>query len=188
MSDAKLSYGTQLLFADHATDFGAAPTTASKSLIRGTPTDVQIDLTSLAASGGARESAKFDFGATWDHIFHCKAAIEFDIAPTDGDTVDFYLGYSNSATAGTGNPGNLTGADAAYTDSTGSLGQLDYIGSLTCRNATVTDLEIGSVGTFTPKARYGILVVVNNADQALEGAAGMDETHIVIDPLVSSLV
>ena len=185
MSSPKLSYGTQLLFADHATDFGSAPTTAANSIVQGTPTDVQIDLTSVAASGGARESDKFDFGATWDHLFEMDAVTEHAVAPSDGDTVDFYIGYTSNATAASGNPGNLTGSDAAYTDTTGSLGQLQYVGSLVC---TADTINIGNVGSFTPLGRYGVLVVVNSADQAFAGAGAMDETHISINPLVSTLV
>ena len=176
-SDLKYD-GTQLLFGDHATDFGAAPTTAANSIIIGTPTDVQIDLTSVAASGGARESAQFDFGDPRASMYIVDACVEFAVAPSDGDTVDFYLGMSPSATAATGNPGSLTGSDAAYTDTSGKLAQMKYIGSLTCENSTI---NIGHVGRLQPSHRYGILVVVNNADQALHTV--MDETHITLTPI-----
>ena len=102
--EAKLTYGaTQLLYADHATDFGSAPATAANSLIIGTPTDVQMDLTGVAATGGARESAKADLGAIRDVQYYIDACLEFESAPTDGGTVDFYWGSSPSGTAGTGN-------------------------------------------------------------------------------------
>lgn len=181
-NDTDLKYGaTQLLFADHAADFGAAPATAANSLIIGTPTDVQIDLTGVAASGGARASTKTgDLGATRDPLYMVDACIEFAVAPTDGDTVDFYWAGSPSATAGTGNPAALTGSDAAFTDTSGLLGQMQYIGSLSCRNNV---LNIGHVGFLVPHHRYGILVVVNNADQALAGAGSMDETHITLTPI-----
>jgi hypothetical protein len=172
----------QLLFADHATDFGAAPATAANSLIIGTPTDVQIDLTGVAASGGARQSTKTaDIGATRDVLFRVNACLEFETAPTDGGSVAFYWGESPSSTAGTGNPAGLSGTDAAFTDTAGNLGQLQYIGQLKVRNNVV---NIGQVGTFIPYHRYGVLVVVNNADQALRSTAtAMDETHITLTPV-----
>lgn len=181
-NEAYLQYGTQLLFADHATDFGAAPTTAANSLIIGTPTDVQIDLTGVAASGGARQSAKTgDLGATRGTFFRVDACIEFEAAPSDGDTVAFYWAGSPSSTAGTGNGGGVTGSDAAYTDTTGTLGQLTFIGNLSCRNNVI---NIGEVGIFEPEHRYGTLVVVNNADQAFRSTAtAMDETHITVTPI-----
>jgi len=179
-NESDLKYdGTQILLADHATDFGSAPATAANSLIIGSPTDYQLDLTSLTASGGARESAKIDFGDPRASMYILGACIEFASAPNDGDVVDFFLAGSPSATAATGNPANLTGADAAFTDTTGSLAQMQYVGSLTCRNNV---LNISTqLGVFRPSYRYGILVVVNNADQAI--AATMDETHITMTPL-----
>ena len=42
--------GTQLLFADHATDFGAGPVTASGNFIIGTPTDVPMNFSVIAAT------------------------------------------------------------------------------------------------------------------------------------------
>ena len=179
-----IKYGTQLLFADHATDFGAAPTTAANSLIIGTPTDVQIDMTSLAASGGGRQSAKSgDLGdTTRGTYFRVDACLEFAVAPSDGDFVDFYWSGSPSSTAGTGNGGGVSGSDAAYTETDGTLGELTRIGSLVCRNNVIC---IGYVGILVPEHRYGTLVVINNADQALAGAGSMDETHITLTPIVA---
>ena len=179
-SEALIKYGTQLLFADHATDFGAGPATGGYSLIISTPTDVQIDLTSVAASGGGRQSAKTgDLGATRAPFYRFDACIEFATAPTDGNNVDFYWAGSPSSTAATGNGGGVTGSDSAYTDTTGTLGELTYIGSLMCRNNVIC---IGEIGTVHLNHRYGTLVVINNADQAL--ATAMDETHITMTPII----
>lgn len=180
-----IKYGTQLLFADHATDFGAAPATANNSLIVGTPTDVQIDLTGVAASGGARQSAKSgDLGdTTRGTYFRVDACIEFEVAPSDGNVVRFYWAGSPSSTAAVGNGGGVTGSDAAYTDTPGTLTQLTAIGELVCRNNFVC---IGSVGILVPEHRYGSLVVVNEADQAIRSTAtAMDETHITLTPIIA---
>lgn len=182
-NESDLKYdGNQLLFADHATDFGAASATAANSLLVGAQTDIQLDLTGVVASGGARQSAKSgDLGDPRVSMYRFDACIEFETAPTDGGTVDFYWGGSPSATAGTGNGAGLTGSDAAFTDTAGLLGQLTYIGSLVVRNNVIC---IGHVGILRPDHQYGSLVVVNNADQALRSTAtAMDETHITATPL-----
>lgn len=179
-------YGTQLLFADHATDFGAAPATAANSLIIGTPTDVQIDLTGVAASGGARQSAKTgDLGATRAMVYAVDACLEFETAPADGGAVEFYWNASPNSTAGTGNSGGTTGSDAAFTDTTGNLGQMQFIGVLTVRNNVI---NIGHVAMFAPAHRYGSLVVVNQASTALRSTAtAMDETHITMTPVIDEV-
>lgn len=172
----------QLLFADHATDFGAAPATAANSLIfGGTPTDVQIDLTGVAASGGARHSAKGSLGTPWALDWSVDACLEFETAPTDGGQVEFYWAASPSATAGTGNPGGVTGSDAAFTDTAGNLGQLMFIGILPVRNNVI---NIGHIGIIRPPYQWGSVLIVNQADQALRSTAtAMDETHVVMTSL-----
>ena len=182
-NESDLKYdGNQILFADHATDFGAAPATAANSLLLGSQTDVQIDLTGVAASGGARQSSKTgDLGDPRVSMYAVDACIEFETAPTDGGRVDFYWCASPSATAGTGNASGLTGSDAAFTGTVGNLAQIVYIGSLVVRNNVI---NIGYVGTFKPRHQYGILVVVNNTSQAFRSTAtAMDETHITMTPL-----
>jgi hypothetical protein len=178
--------GTQLLFADHATDFGAAPATAANSLIIGTPTDVQLDLTGIAAGGGARASTKCsDLGATHAPAYSVMACLEFEGAPADSGAVHFYWVPSPSSTAATGNPGGVTGTDAAFTDSEGNLRQFQYIGNLALRNNVI---NIGYVGTFQPKQRYGCLIVVNQGTTALRSTAtAMDETHIIMQPIIPEL-
>lgn len=179
-NESDLKYdGNQLLFANHGGDFGAGPTTTSLSLLLGTQTDVQINMTSLAASGGARASAKTaSLGDPRVSMYRVDACIEFASAPTDGGQVDFYWVASPSSTAGTGNASAVDGTDSAFTATTGKLSQAQYIGSLfVINNAT----SIGYVGTFRPEHQYGILLVVNNADQAFGSA--MDESHITLTPL-----
>lgn len=184
-NEVLLKQGSQWLFADHATDFGAAPATAANSLIVGTPTDVQLDLTGVAASGGARASAKATLSTPWASMWSCDACLEFETAPTDGGYVEFFWAASPSSTAGTGNPAGLTGADEAHTDSAGTLGQMIRIGSLLVRNNVI---NIGHVGILTPPYEYGMLVIVNQADTALRSTAtAMDETHIVLTELITEI-
>lgn len=167
--------GTQIRFRD-STDF--SPTAANNYTV-GTPTDVQLDLTSLSASGGARESTKVDLGTPRPILYKVTAVLEHAATPTDGDTVSFYWAASPSGTAGTANLGNITGTDAAYVDSAGSLAQLQYIGDAVLRAATLNECHVGFL---LPSMRYGNLVVVNNDGTAM--FTDMVETHIVFDPVV----
>ena len=177
----RIKDGNQLLFADHATDFGSAPATAANSLLIGTQTDIQIDLTSVAASGGARQSAKSATlviaSSEYPTYYRFDACVELTAAPTDGGVIEFYWAGSGSSTAGTGNPGGVTGTDSAFTDTTGNLAQMTRIGVLVCRANAV---NIGYVGILEPEWEYGSLVMVNQTDQNFHSA--MDETHIVATP------
>ena len=93
-------------------------------LLMGTPVEYSttggklITLTSLA-NDAAREGAK---SASWvDATYGMPELLEvrFEsavaVAATAGKEVELYIGESDHATAGTDNPGNLTGADALLT-------------------------------------------------------------------------
>ena len=180
-NEVLLKTGTAIVLADSADH---SPT-AANSL--GTRTD-QIDLTSLAA-GVARQSAKVDFGATRARRYSVVLAVEFATAPAAGETLDIYIGYSPSGTAGTGNPAKLTGADAAYSGYSSnlddSLKQLDYIGSLVATIQATTTVQIALIGTISPSQRYGMIVVDNSTSDALFTDA--DEMSILISPIVDEV-
>jgi len=181
----KIIVGNDIVLAD-TTDH---PPSAAN--IIGVRTD-QIDCTDLAGGGAARQSAKFAFPTNMDAEYVFSAAIEWEVTPeiTAGEVVDFYMGYSVSATAGTGNPGGLSGLDAAYTGYAAgglaaSLKQLVFIGSMIMDNVITTDqtqIQMG-IATFRPRAQNGMLVVVNNAASAAFHS-DMVETTFLIQPLV----
>ena len=139
----------------------------------GTRTD-QIDLTSLAV-GAARQSVKVDLGkgaALLGTRFDVYAAVEFAVVPSSGKVVDLWVGFSPSATAGTANPGGLSGADAAYNGTAGdsipdSLQQLEFVGPLVATSDATTVVQYQYVGSFIARERYASFVVYNKADQAL---------------------
>jgi len=178
MTDVVISNGTAIILAD-TTDH--SPTSAVA--LTGTRTD-QIDLTSLGA-GAYRQSAKFDVGATRARDWIMRACIEPVSAPAaTSPTVEFFLGFSDSATAGVNNPGNLSGSDAAYngygaaaSDATESIGQLMRVGHLPF--SADDDVNVGEIGIFTPFLRYGILVVRNNLAVALESDAVEMSIHLI---------
>ena len=180
--------GLQFLFAD-ATDFPNAgagpPTTAANSLLIGAGTKVQIDCTALAAAGGARQSAQADLTTPWASQWALMACTEHATAPADGETVDFYWAPSTNSAAATGNTGATTGSDAAFTDSAGNLGQMQFIGSLILTTAVI---NIGFVGLLNPITQYGSLVVINQSAADLFAAAGnMDETHFVLNEIIDEI-
>ena len=126
------------------------------------------------ANGAARQSAKLDLGATRPGRVSVKAAFELAATPTAGASIDLYWAPSSSATAGTDNPGNISGTDAAYTgyssNLTASLKQLLYIGSFICTAQATSTVQKGFVGQFVPPNRYGSLVVANNAGSAIHSS------------------
>jgi len=183
---AKLTIGTAIILADTT----HAPA-ANYNL--GTRTD-QIDCTDLAA-GAARQSAKIDFGPNIDLEWVLASVVEWETTPevAAGETLDFYIGYSSSATPAVGNPANLSGADAAYSGMTGgtlanSLKQLVYLGSQVMDNVINTDMPQvdTAVATFTPRDRYGCLVVFNNAASAALHSS-MANTSFRMTPLVTQI-
>ena len=180
-----VQYGTQLLFADHATDFGAAPATAANSLILGTPTDVQMNVSVLAAAAmwqSAKTATLADTGTAWPDEWILGACQEAAATPAAGATFDFYWNASPSATAGTGNSGGCSGTDAAYTAA--GLKQLIFIGSLVCV-ANVLNIS-ANVGRFRMPYLYGSLVVVNNTAVGMVDAVA-DEIHYTLTPVYYDL-
>lgn len=179
----KVVRGTTLVFSDTAT---YSPTANQPS-----GTDADIDLngsgSGIATGGVAWQSAKMDFTANFDSLYAMVAYLEYFSAPTAGGNVDFYLGFSDSATAATNNPANLSGADAVYqgygadtASGTEALPQLEFVGSLIV--TADIDLQVAHVGSFVPKDRYGMLVVVNNSSVAV-AATDAIESCVACIPL-----
>jgi hypothetical protein len=160
---AQITTGQRIVLAD-ATDWPGGGST----LTGWGDDDVQLDWTSLAA-GAARQSAKVDFGANWEQLFSMYVACEFATDPTAGDTIDFYMGFTDTSGAnGTGLPANLGGSDAAYTGYTNgtvaeSVKHMTPIGKVQCPIINDTDdVVVAEVGLFVPRKRYGVVVILNN--------------------------
>lgn len=177
MTDILIGNGTPIILADTTDHNPTAGATLS-----GTRTD-QIDLTSLAASD-YRQSDKFDMGATRAREWMCRAAFEPTSAPTAGDIIEVFIGFSDSATAANSNPGNLSGSDAAYnaygaadTDATEAIGQLVRIGHVVV--SADADIMVGEVGIFIPQLRYGMIVVRNGTSVAFAADAVEMSVHLI---------
>lgn len=118
-------------------------------------------------TGQARESVKFAWPTNLELEYEIHSVMEWATAPADGDTFDWHMGTSPSATVGTANPGGLTGADADFTGTAGStldesLEQLDYLGSLSCTNDATTVVQQQQIGTIPAPSLDNIMVVGDN--------------------------
>ena len=175
---AKYIDGTAFVFA-YATDWAGGTVGWSSTV------DGEVNLNSLA-DGSYRETAKVDLTANRDVEYKVEVSWETDTDATAGSTVDVYVGYSDSATAGTGNPAGLTGADGAYTGGTGGTAAtgitgLEWAGSFICQATQDTDgPQVQHVGTIRPRGRYAMLVIGNNsgATAGSGGAGTADECAV----------
>jgi hypothetical protein len=159
--------GGQIVFADHATDYIGG--TGNNSLEIAGSTDVQIDVTDLAA-GAARQSAKVDLGAKRAAVYSVMMSLEMATDPVAGETVDLYWSPSVDSTPAVANGGGCSGADSAYSGYAAStlaegLLNLILIGSMNL--AVMNDADgvpqLEYIGRFSPPDRYGSLVVVNSS-------------------------
>ncbi len=186
-NDILLRVGTpQISFGDHLTDFSGG--TTKNALEVGTPTDVQIDCTSVA-NGAGRESAKFDFGATRAEQYSIMCSIEFATAPVTGEKVNLYLAPSPISTPANGNPQSIDGVDAAAPSGVTTLQELldacQLIGTATCSADATGTVQTMFAGVFSPTERYGIFIPVNDTSDAFH--SDMVETHFVFNPVITEI-
>lgn len=138
------------------------------------------------ADAAAINSDQVDLGTTRADSFRVHAALEWFAAVTAGKTVAFYWSPSNNSVVSDGNPGKPDGVDGAWTgDGGGTVAetvlQLQYIGSF-----ITTDLigvQIAEIGAFSPSARYGQLIVINNSGTLLCGTDDI-ESAVVMEPII----
>ena len=175
----------QISFADHAGDF--LPT-VTNSLEVGTPTDVQLSLASVA-NAAARQSVKVDLGLRRPAMYEVMVAVELAATPTAGASFDLFWAPSSSATPANGNPGGVSGSDAAYTGLNANLGDslkmLDYIGSMICTADITPIVQVAFAGVWAPSNRYGSLVVVNYSIASIH--TDDVECHIVFNPIIDEV-
>ncbi len=178
--------GTQISFADHATDFVGGD--AKTSLEQSGATDVQIDLTDVADTAG-RESAQVDLGAVRAARYNVMASFEFAATPVTGDRVELYWAPSPDATAANGNPMNIDGVDGAAPSGIGTLAELvlasQSIGNFICTNDATTAIQTAWISSFSPSERFGILIVKNESGAAFHSDAV--ECNIVFNPIIQEI-
>ncbi len=134
--------------------------------------DYLLTLTSLA-NAALREGGKGDFfDATFGNPEVLEVLLETAVASaaTDGNAVELLFGESDSATAGTNNPGSLTGTDQTVTNGAQVRRQLNFAGALSLSNGLGTGVQRQRFVYF-PTQRYVIPAVYNASGQALSGTA-----------------
>lgn len=133
-----------------------------------------LTLTSLT-NGSCREGDKsatlIDGSKGMPELLVCRLESAVGSAATTGRELALFFGESDSATAGTNNPGNLTGADAGLSTPTELLMQLFNCGSLVFSNTRGTNVQ-KAVLFYWPKSPYIIPVLYNDTGQTLSGTAG----------------
>jgi hypothetical protein len=136
--------------------------------------DALLTMTSVA-NAASRQGAKLDLGATRAEYYDVFLDMELAATPTAGNTIDVYWAPSSSATAGTDNPANVSGADAAYTgysaNADASLPQLQYVGAMVCTAQATATVQKAYVGRFSPAQRYGSPVLRNGSGAAVHSSA-----------------
>lgn len=145
--------------------------------------DYALTLTSLA-NGSARQGAKGDLGASWARRYAVRFTSAVASAATNGTEVEVFWAASNHATAGTNNPGNTDGTDAALSSPDELKGQLIPLGSLVLSNARGTNTQTVYL-ELNPPTRYGMPVIVNKSGQALSATAGNHEFELT--PILDKL-
>ncbi len=184
IKDAASTAPTQISFATHAT---YVPTGGNIIEI-GTPTEVELSLLDLA-DGAAVQSVKADLGAVRASRYVVTCCLEYAVAaPTTGTLVEFYWAASGQATAANGNPGYVAGADGAYSGGDATLAegikQLQFIGTLVV--SADIEFQIADIGVFSPKHRYGTLIVKNETGQTIADT-DIIETAVVLTPIVTDI-
>ena len=181
-------YGKQLLFADHATDYGVSDPLAVNKLEIDTPTDVQMDVSIIADAAGwesAKTATLVDVGSAFPIIWLLGACMEGTATPTAGKTYDFHWNASPNATAANANSGGASGVDSSITVTGNALDQLIFIGSMTCR-ANVINKDT-AIGWLTMPYIYGSLIMVNRSGVAMVADADADQCSAVLTPYIEHI-
>lgn len=144
--------------------------------------DKTLTLTSLT-NGSVREGDKsatlVDGTKGMPELLEIRLESAVGSAATQGKNINVYIGDSDNSTAGTNNPGNLSGADATVTSGSELLGQLNYVGGLSLSNARGTNVQKARMIYF-PTCAYIIPVIHNDSGQTLSATAG--DHQLVITP------
>lgn len=134
------------------------------------------------ANAGIREGAKsatlVDGTKGFPELLEVTVETKLQVAPTAGNQCPCFLGFSSNSTAGTDNPGGLTGADAAVGNAD-QLPQLSFLGSVILSNALGTGVQRQRF-FIVPRAEFIIPVFQNSSGQSTTNVDG--ETCFTVRP------
>lgn len=97
--------------------------------------------------------------------------VQYTSAPAAGGEAQLLLGFSDSATAGTDNPGGLTGTDAAGPNAD-VFSQLIFAGAIVLSNNLGTGVQLAYMTPIVPLDAYVSPVIFNNGSVAFDATAG----------------
>lgn len=143
--------------------------------------DYAMNMKALATAGireGVKSASLIHATYGFPELLEIEVETKLQAAPTAGLECPVYLGFSRSTNAGTGNPGGLTGADAAVGNAD-QLPMLVFIGSIVLSNALGTAVQRQRF-VAAPKAECVIPVFQNSSGQTTTNVDG--ETIISIRP------
>lgn len=136
-----------------------------------------ITCTSLAGTGTTAAARQGDKSATLvdgtkglPELLEVMLTMKFTSAPTAGGFVALYFGESDSSTAGTGNPGTLTGADGSLSNPSEIVAMCNLVGNLIASNAIGTGTQQQRF-IYAPTCAYIIPVIYNQASPAFSSTA-----------------
>jgi hypothetical protein len=156
--DASILYGSAITWKSSGGTYAITCTSlASAALRQGVKS-----ATLIAAPAGLSTAILPDI---LEILFYCQMTS----APAAGGEVGLYLGFSDSATAGTDNPAGLTGTDAAGPN-VDTLGQLVFAGAIVLSANLGTAQQLARF-TVRPLDQYVCPVVYNNGSVAFDATA-----------------
>ena len=135
--------------------------------------DKELDMTSLANGNGVQGEAN-DWGTNHPEKVRILLEVDFNAAPTAGETVDVYWSSSHN---NTDYDGECVTTGSAY-NSEDDMKRLWFVGSLPASNDTSPQNK--SWNFFLP-AEYGLPVVSNQSGQAFT-STGTDQ-KVTVTPL-----
>lgn len=144
--------------------------------------DKAMNMKALANAGmreGVKSASLVDGTKGFPEVLEVTVETKLQATPTDGRELNCYLGFSSSATAGTDNPGGLSGADAAVGD-VDQLPQLVFAGAVVMAGSLTTGIQRADPFYVKPKKEYVVPVIHNDTGQTTTNVDG--ETKITIRP------
>jgi hypothetical protein len=132
----------------------------------------------ITANNG-RQGAKGDLGANRARIWDVLFTSAVGSAATAGNEIELWWASSDSATAGTDNPGGTSGTDATFNTTPDEYKQqLLFIGSLVLSNNAGTGIQKTWL-SFVPPCRYGMPVLVNKSGQTLSATENLSGVTMI---------
>ncbi len=138
-------------------------------------------LTNTSIRQGDKSASLIDGTKGLPEVLEFTLETKVQSAPTAGLQMNLHLGWSSSATAGTDNPGGLTGADGSGPNADVlSANQVGFAGSLAMSNNLSTGVQRACVAVVRPLKEYVIPVLDNETGQTTSNVDG--ETVITMTP------